>query len=204
MDDQRDFLPEREPLSRLDRNWGNILTWVIAATTVGVIFSAGGLWLASRPVPRGIEVMIPSADTSGPATVHVLGGVENPGVFTLPPGSRVLDAIESAGGLVDPSKSGNLNLAQLIVDGQQIVISEGNIPSANGLVVSTRDQDGRINLNSADSALLEELPGIGEVRAKSIVEWRLANGPFTSADDLLAISGIGISTVNSIRPLVYP
>jgi competence protein ComEA len=171
---------------------------------VAVFFSAGGVWLASRPVPRGVEVIIPSTTVAQPAVVHVTGGVVNPGIDTLPPDARILDAIEAAGGLYDPELPHNLNLAQQVVDGQQIAIPDGTTPTPIEAITSGRSQDGRIDLNSVDAALLEELPGIGEVRAKSIIDWRSTHPPFTSADDLLAIPGIGESTVDAIRPLVSP
>lgn len=204
MDDRGDFLPQRDPVTRPGRNWGNIATWAAAAIAVAVFFSAGGVWLASRPVPRGVEVIIPSTITAQPAMIHVTGGVANPGVYTLPPGTRIRDAIEAAGGLLDPELPHNLNLAQQVVDGQQIAIPDGTTTTPGELITPGRTQDGRIDLNSASATLLEELPGIGEVRAKSIVDWRAAHPPFTSADDLLAIPGIGESTVDAIRPLVTP
>ena len=204
MDDRGDFLPQQDALPRSARNWGNILTWTVAVIAAAVFFSAGGLWLASRPVPRGVEVTLPSPIAAKPAIVHVTGGVANPGVYTLPPDARVLDAIEAAGGLVDPDSTNNLNLAQLVVDGQRIIVSDGSIPTTDNVEISGRTQDGRIDLNSANAELLKELPGIGEVRAKLIIEWRMTHSPFTSADDLIAIPGIGDSIVNAIRLLVSP
>ena len=92
----------------------------------------------------------------------------------------------------------------MVVDGQQINISYGGDLTPIGGIASGRSQDGRIDLNTANAKLLEELPGIGEVRAKSIIEWRSTHGSFSSADDLMAISGIGESIIESLRPLVTP
>ena len=80
MDDRDDFLPRQDSLPRSGRDWSNIATWAVAAVAIAVFFSAGGVWLASRPVPRGVEVLIPAESSAQPATVHVTGGVTNPGV----------------------------------------------------------------------------------------------------------------------------
>jgi len=154
VDDRDDFLPRRDPLPQSDRNWSNIATWAVAAIAIAVFLSAGGAWLASRPVPRGVEVLIPAESAAHPATVHVTGGVTNPGVYALSPDARILDAIESASGLINPELSHGLNLAQVVADGQQINISDGGGLTLIGGVASGRSQDGRIDLNTANASLL--------------------------------------------------
>jgi competence protein ComEA len=137
--------------------------------------------------------------------VHVAGWVRRSGVYELAQGERVIDAIEAAGGPRRGADLDALNLAAVLVDGQQVMIPRkavGGIPgdpSASG--ASTSGQS-LINLNSATAEELETLPGIGEVLAAAIVEHRERNGPFTSIDALLDVSGIGEQRLADIRDLV--
>ena len=150
-------------------------------------------WTLVRPEPRTVEIFLP---TPGPVTVHVNGAVENPGLYTLPPDSRVADAIEAAGGLTGDS---SINLAAQLRDGQQIVVFEGVSASASQ---GTPGADILLDLNTASASQLEELPDIGPARAAAIIEFREQNGPIIFVDDLTAIDGIGLAIVDSIRPLV--
>ena len=116
VDDSDEYLPQQDPRQRLGHNWSNIPTWPVAAAVIAVFLSADGAWLASRPVPRGIEMTVPFPVAAKPAVVHVTDGVVNPGVYTLRLGARVSDAIEAAGRLLDSASTDDLNLAQLVVD----------------------------------------------------------------------------------------
>ena len=126
--------------------------------------------------------------------VHVDGAVNAPGVYELLGGSRVNDAVSAAGGLREDADTTAINLAAAVTDGEKIhVPAVGELmttPPAdeNGLGVSN---SALININTADVAELDELPGVGESTARAIVEDREANGPFATPEDLMRVSGIG-------------
>ncbi len=139
-------------------------------------------------------------------TVHVRGRVRQPGVISLPVGSRVIDAIEAAGGLRPGVSTGALNLARLLVDGEQVAVGirdTGMQPApidktAPGAVSSLP----LVDINAASAAELEALPGIGPVLAGRIVQWRTDNGPFSDVEILGEVSGIGDALLAQIRPLI--
>ena len=124
--------------------------------------------------------------------VHVAGAVKKPGLIRLPSGSRVADAVEAAGGAAKPRDLDSVNLARVLVDGEQILVGKARSESGST----------GINVNSASAKELEELPGVGPVLAQRIIDWRTANGPFTSVDDLNSVPGIGDSVLANIKPLV--
>jgi competence protein ComEA len=132
-------------------------------------------------------------DVSGQVVVHVAGAVKHPGLITLPAGSRVADALDKAGGAQAPRYLDTVNLARVLVDGEQIVLGEPTGSSTAG---------GKLSLNSATAAELEQLPGVGPVLAQRIVQWRGDHGPFRSVDDLNEVSGVGDSLMDQLRPLV--
>jgi len=129
--------------------------------------------------------------------VHVAGAVKNPGVFTLPEGSRVFEAIAKAGGALPEANVHALNLAEALFDGRKIIVPSANVQEGESEVMPP--QDGRININNATAAQLEELPGIGPARAGAIVREREKNGPFRQIEDLARVSGIGVKTVEALR-----
>jgi competence protein ComEA len=147
----------------------------------------------------------PSASPSTVIVVDVAGKVRRPGIVTLPLGSRVVDAIESAGGVRPGVDLRSLNLARLLADGEQILVG---VPAAQGVAAPAASVPGAspstamVNVNTADQTELETLPGIGPVTAAAILKWRTDNGPFTSVDQLLDVSGIGDVTLAEIAPLV--
>ncbi|AYF99373.1 competence protein ComEA [Protaetiibacter intestinalis] len=139
---------------------------------------------------------------ASPIFVHVLGQVARPGLYELREGDRVVDAIAAAGGLTEAADPAGVNLARTLNDGEQLAVpAVGEAPAASAPGVAA---DGRVDLNTADVAALDTLPRIGPAMAQRIIDWREANGPFSSVDDLLAVSGIGAKTVEALRPLVVP
>lgn len=142
-------------------------------------------------------------------TVHIVGAVQRPGVYELAAGARVHDAIERAGGAQPEAAAASLNLARTLVDGEQIIIPTEAEYQAQVLVDSqSADQSGVassssvINLNTANHDQLDSLPGIGPALAQRILDWRGANGPFASVDQLSDVSGIGSKLVETLRLLV--
>lgn len=139
--------------------------------------------------------------------VHIDGEVRAPGVYALEPDARVDDGIAAAGGVTERADLRSLNRAALLQDGQRISIPA--IETAGGGAAAPEATTGQtspfpLDLNTADLAALQTLPGIGEVKAQAIIDWRDQNGLFTSVDDLLSVTGIGPVTVEALRPLVGP
>lgn len=151
---------------------------------------------------------------SGPVTVHVAGAVAAPGVVTLPGGSRVVDAVAAAGGLRPDAESDRVNLAAPVLDGQRVfvpVLGQPVPPEQGAAAVATGSGgpggDGGsapapVDLNAADAAALEELPGVGPATAAAILGHRERNGAFRSVEDLLEVRGIGEAKLDALRDLV--
>lgn len=136
-------------------------------------------------------------------TVHVVGQVRNPGVVEVPQGSRVVDAIEAAGGLRDDRMRIEVNLARLVIDGERIEVRrQSAVHRSASAGSSATASDGPINVNSADAGTLDSLPGIGPVLAERIITWREENGPFPNIEVLGEVSGIGPTLLERLRPLV--
>ncbi|TGN64945.1 ComEA family DNA-binding protein [Nocardioides eburneiflavus] len=135
--------------------------------------------------------------------VDVAGKVRRPGIAVLPPGSRVVDALEAAGGARRGVDLTSLNLARPVVDGEQILVGvEAAAGVAGSLGSTVPGGETLVNLNTADLAALDTLPGVGPVTAESIIGWRDANGGFTSVDELLEVDGIGEATLADLAPHV--
>jgi competence protein ComEA len=150
-----------------------------------------------------------STSASAMVTVDVEGKVRHPGIVVLPAGSRVTDALDAAGGLPRRRSLGGLNLAAVLVDGQQITVGTkvgGSMTGPSGTAGDTGAAgsgavDGaQVNLNTATADQLDTLPGVGPVTAQSILAWREENGGFTSVQELLEVSGIGAATLAKIAP----
>ena len=134
--------------------------------------------------------------------VHVVGAVRRAGLFRLPEGARVADALARAGGPTARADLSLVNLAAPLADGPQVRVPRRGPPgSAPGATAVT---GARVSLAMATVEQLDELPGIGPVTAQKIVDWRATHGPFRSVDDLDAIPGIGPARVEQLRDLVTP
>jgi competence protein ComEA len=131
-----------------------------------------------------------------------LGEVHNPGVYTLPAGSRVTDAVEMAGGYTEDADLFRVNLSAFLRDEMQIIVPAVGDYSIVGPEGFALPSDGLIDLNTATSTQLQELPNIGQARAQSIIDYRESVGGFTHVEELLNISGIGDTIFNRLKPLV--
>lgn len=180
--------------------------WQAIFGVLAGLLAAGGLWLAASP-PRGEPVRLLPPPTPPALTIHVSGAVVQPGVYTLPPGSRVTDAIRAAGGLLPEADSQALNLAAPLEDGLRLhAPRQGEAPvsispesrSSNPALPGQQ----RININTASKEQLESLPGIGPVMAQAILDHRQAHGPFASAEAIQDVDGIGPVTYQAIRDLI--
>jgi len=152
-----------------------------------------------------VDATSPSADV----VVHVAGRVRRPGIVTVPAGARVADAIEAAGGVRPGTRLRGLNLARVLVDGEQIRVGLPPAPDPVGGPVPAPGPGapgsavaGLVNLNTATLAELETLPGIGPVTAQAILDWRTEHGRFSRVDELVEVSGIGEKTLADLAPLV--
>jgi competence protein ComEA len=154
-----------------------------------------------------LEGFAPAAPSpAAPLVVHVVGAVRRPGVVTLPPGSRVADAVRAAGGMRKGGRLGGTNLARPLVDGERVEIggeaagagtAGGTLPGGPPGVPGTA-----LDLNRATAEQLDQLPGIGPVTAAKILAWRAQHGRFSSVDELAEVPGIGPKTLEELRPHV--
>ena len=210
---------------KLKSNWDKIK--IIA--TITFIILAGTVYSVSRMIKGGkaddrIELVVTDSvistsdeadshfDSSDDSTkddsntdiyVHICGAVINPGVYKVPAGTRVYQALELAGGSSDDAYLSGINLADKLADGQKVYIpSEGE--NAEG-ILSTDSGDVQsvmININTASEAELMTLPGIGQSRAKDIINYRVKNGLFESINDIMKVSGIKEAAFEKIKDLI--
>jgi len=207
------------------------------STTVVAI---AGIWLLVRPsaplvesvVPHasGVGIVMPLSTVPTPLTVriHVAGAVVHPGVYTVSSSARVVDAVTAAGGATSSADLERINLAQTIIDTEQVFVpfrssrttkitvakrlrpsrttAPVTVPTVPGalpvIVVPSTSAAPLINLNSATSDQLDTLPGVGPSTAKAIISYRNRKGPFGKVEDLLNVPGIGPSKVAAIRDQV--
>ena len=190
--------------------------------------AAAGASAPMRPPPTGAAASPAMNPTTGPAAgpgglsttsgsvvVHVTGAVSRPGVVTLPPGSRVTDAINAVGGASAEADTQQLNLARVLTDGEQIRVPRigevlpdpapqpggATAPGARTAPGKSGDggASGTVNINTASASELEKLPGIGPALAQRIVEYRDSHGPFASVDSLTDVPGIGKAKLEGLR-----
>ena len=183
-----------------------------------VVTGEDGAPVAAR-IPGGSSTTAsPEPTSSGPVeiVVHVVGQVVRPGLVRLRPGARVADAVAAAGGARPGADVAALNLARLVVDGEQlhvpkpgeVVTPPAAAPGGGNGASGGGDPDGDargsevVSLNTADLAALDTLPGVGPVLAQRIVDWRAEHGRFTSVDELGEVSGIGDKLLAQLRPRV--
>jgi len=188
--------------------------WALLRARPVAVASPGGV-MASTPQPGSPSAApggSPSASTAAVRiVVHVLGAVRRPGLVSLPDGSRVHDAIEKTGGLTRSADPGDLNLAQLLTDGEQIVIGTKGEPAGevrdgggggDGGSTGGPGSSATVDLNRATQAQLEELPGVGPVTAGKIIAWREEHRRFSRVEELQEVDGIGPKTYAQIAPHV--
>ncbi len=172
---------------------------LLALVVLLLIVLGAGAWY-SRSSPQPAPLLVDGAGTASAAiTVHVSGEVLAPGLVEVAAGSRVADAVAAAGGTTRSADLAMVNLAASLQDGQQVVI-----PGVRGEGVSETGiaADGRVRINAATVAQLEELPGVGPVLAERIFSYRQENGPFATVEDLLDVPGIGEGKLETLRDSV--
>ena len=191
----------------------------IAVLALVAVFLAAHLFGGSSggPASKGTSTTSvppltpPAAATAPPAAamlvVDVAGAVRRPGLYRLPHGSRIADAIARAGGMSRRASQAAVNLAAPLADGEQVLVpslAAAGVAGAPSGAAAGPSPSAPVDLNSATVEQLDALPGIGPVTAQKIVDYRTEHGPYTSVDDLVAIPGIGPSRIENLRGLVIP
>ena len=167
------------------------------AVLISVVAPRGSTAVAAQPVAvHTVHSVLPTANDSPTAIVHVVGEVEKPGLYELPAGDRIVDAVTAAGGFTPNADQAALNLAQVIEDGQQIVVARKGAAPATG---SAAVAGAPVDLNTADLSTLETLDGIGPALAQRILDYRTAHGSFGSVNDLQKVTGIGPKKFAAIK-----
>jgi competence protein ComEA len=206
--------PAADPLGRV-RGWelGPGAVRALAVVAVVVALAAAVLAWRARPrvdpvtaaVPTGAVTDVAGASVSptGVVVVAVSGHVRQPGLVRLPAGARVADAVEAAGGALPGTDLGLLNLARRVTDGELILVGitpqPGSVADPGG---GAGGAAGTVNLNTATSAQLQTLPGVGPVLADRIIAYRAEHGPFASVADLRKVTGIGDARYNELKDRV--
>ncbi|GAO08863.1 putative DNA-binding protein [Streptomyces lydicamycinicus] len=225
------------------------LTALVLVLVVAVGFAVQHFWVGhpepvrapaveragGAPGPDARTPSLPSASSSATAVangppgnagrqlvVDVTGKVRHPGIQRMPPGSRVVDALRAAGGVLRGTNIRGLNRARLLTDGEQIVVGAagggagpgggagagsaevGAGGSGSGPPSAGAGPGGPVSLSTATEQQLDSLPGVGPVLARHIVEFRTQHGGFTSVDQLRQVTGIGDRRFADLRPLVVP
>jgi competence protein ComEA len=188
---------------------------VVVIAVVAAVAVAGSLLLSFRTAPPRIAPPAqsstltasnsPLAGESQPPNgifVHVAGSVRKPGLYEFPNGARVADAIASAGGPKANADLDALNLAELLTDGMKLLIARRGGAGAPVASASATPSVSLVNVNTADQAALETIPGIGPVTAVAILDQRARLGSFDSFEQLLEVDGIGPATLESIRSYI--
>lgn len=184
-----------------------LLVFLVAILMAGSVYLYGG-------GKRGQEMPVPQEQTSVATTseptaqdqqqairVHVKGEVNQPGVYEIPADSRVIDAIQAAGGSKAQADVEQLNLAAVVADGSEVVVPAiGTTTTEAGTKPAATS--GKINVNTATMEELDKLPGIGSARAQAIIEYRQEHGRFLQIDDLKQVPGIGVKMFDQIRDKV--
>lgn len=207
----------RERLEALADVTGTTSTRLAVGAVLAVVAVLVGLWV-TRPPSDPVETVLPFASTtevleptttsSAAVVVHVAGAVAAPGVHELPAGARVVDAVGEAGGLTPEADSLRLNLAAPVSDGERVyvpAVGEAEPPAVAGRGSAGSDPGaaGRpVDINTADAAALEALPGVGPATAAAILAHRDRIGRFSSVDQLLDVRGIGAAKLEAMREQV--
>lgn len=175
---------------------------ILFALTIGL---GGFYFLNSRPQaePVVIQEIAPAITESATVRliINVAGKVKNPGVYQLPQGSRVVDAIEAAGKQLKGVDISDINLARILVDGEQILVGGSRVASGKAAPKKITE-DNPLDINRASIAQLDTLPGIGPVTAQRIIDYRTKVGRINTVDELKKISGLGGAKFEEIKNLL--
>ncbi len=185
----------------------SIKQWVIILILSAIVFFGAGM-LVQKELPKTPEQPVVSTQIEIPKSpllikVYVAGAVKNPDVYTFEEGSIVKDAILKSGGATSDADLIAINLAKKLEDGEEIIVpfknSDGSASSAD---TSGSNNSKKININTASKDALISLPGIGDVKAQAIIDYRNKNGKFKTIEEIVNVSGIGEKTFESLKDLI--
>lgn len=190
----------------------NTFPWkpLLFGIVLGLFLTGAILLVAQQPRGEGL-ILTPPPTPPTTIVIYITGAIKNPGLYTLPRSSRVNDAVEAAGGLIEVSDRLAINLAAKIEDGAKIVVpalvaestgQAGQTPRTSATPLLTPTINFPININSADATMLDNLPGIGPSKAGAIQAYRQEHGPFTKIEDIMNVPGIGSGLFNSIKDFI--
>ncbi len=201
------------------KTYGKIIAAAVFLTVAGFCYGCSGDWdgLVSQLETQTVETeeyvravesdekqpeseseVVTEAEQTPVCFVHICGEVKMPGVYELPEGSRIFEAVSAAGGLTESAAEASLNLAEVISDGMQIVIlSKEEADKAQ--MASEAAAAGLVNINTASKEQLMTLPGIGESRAEDIIRYREESGGFQCIEDIMKVSGIKDAAFQKIK-----
>ena len=184
---------------------GSMLVKVLLLGIVVVLVVGLVLWVMRQPI--GSALILQPPPSPGPIVVHISGAVQQPGVYSLPYGTRLQAGLEAAGGLGDNANTDMLNLAAKLEDGQRIIIATlrpTSPPTSTDNQVATQPAISAfpVDINLADAAALESLPEIGPITAARIIAYREANGLFHTTEEIQNVQGIGPKTFEAIKDLI--
>lgn len=184
-----------------------VIAACLGALVLGVyaVSAEPGATQTPEPLQTTAEQPGEAVEATGTLFIHVVGAVAAPGVYEVPEGGRVLEALAAAGGASADAELSALNLARPLVDGEQVrvpTVGEAETGAASGSGVAAGGASALVNLNTADTAALETLPGVGPSTAARIIADREKNGPFKRTEDLQRVSGIGPKRYEALAELV--
>ena len=209
-----------------NRKWLKILLVLLAVVILGVVFTCQANQSSNAETAETKEDTVELVDNESESEtvtegetesvileqvcVHVCGSVKKPGVYYLTSGSRVFEAVEAAGGLLEDAAGDYVNLAGEVTDGEQIYIptekevEEGDIkaPNSESASSSANAKSELININTASLEELKTLPGIGDTKAQAIISYREKSGNFKSIEEITNVSGIGESSFEKIKEYI--
>ena len=166
--------------------------YLLIGTLFGLIIG-GFLWILVRQ-PQGTPMLLATRPGESNITIYISGEVVTPGVYQLPFGSRITDAVTAAGGTLPDSDINIVNLAEILSDSDHVYIPKVSEFGDIGYM--------KININFATQAELETLPGIGRSVASQIIDYRITNGSFSSIEEIQKVTGIGPATYEKIRNFI--
>ena len=201
------FLARRPVRARV--GVGAAIVLVLVGLGIAVLVSAFGAQGSGGSIipPAASASNSPSGEARSKSSgaiiyIHILGAVARPGLYLLTDGDRALDLVAAAGGFTTTADQSGLNLARLLVDGEQILVPDiGEVPAAGG-APGAPTAGGKVNINTADETALETLPRVGPAMAKRIIDWRTKNGRFTAVEDLMSVTGVGEKTFDQLKEFV--
>lgn len=174
---------------------------------MGVLFGllAAGVVLLLVLPGRGEPVQLPESTVETGIAVDVGGAVAQPGVYRLPVGSRVSDAVEAAGGMLPEAYNEIVNMAGPLSDGSKVLVPVRPAGAASGAddeQAASSEDGGLVNINTANKDALMSLPGIGETKAEAIIAYRTENGVFTAPEQIMDVPGIGPGIFDNLKDLI--